>query len=336
MAVGATMLATSISAVPVNAASIPQSLSAQKTISQANPSVYIPSLKNIDVLNVKGSTLSATQLADAGFVLAMYRDYNRINAIFADYISVHGAQNFKQAMNIFDNKVDQAENRYGEYYNFAVSIFGSISAQVADDLFDDDIIEDDVSYYASYATTNNNKTVPINTSINTSTNTYYFDGDADEQAIYSWAKAKNLTTTNSVVAFNPDGWVTRDEVAVVIERAFNNGIFANRNKNSVSNYRDANAISSEFRSAVNSLQAMGIMKGDSNGNFRPKGFITELEAIILLSRAAGASISLSDVQYLDYARNTLGINAEWDDLHDRMDREEFFELIQAVAQRLGK
>lgn len=86
--------------------------------------------------------------------------------------------------------------------------------------------------------------------------------------------------------FSPDDVVTRQEMAVMLDRITNPAQTANVVYNP---YKDVNMIDNpwSYRSIVN-LSASGLLKGYSDGRFRPFASITRAEMASLMSRASTA------------------------------------------------
>ena len=78
--------------------------------------------------------------------------------------------------------------------------------------------------------------------------------------------------------FNPNHNITRQDMAVIIERACTAfGITTNTNAQSVS-FTDSTLISGYARDAVESLSASGVINGMPDGSFNPMGTLTRAQA----------------------------------------------------------
>lgn len=87
-------------------------------------------------------------------------------------------------------------------------------------------------------------------------------------------------------SFRPDTPVSREELAVMVERALR---FAGTAEDTAAgsasaSLSDAQAISIWAAPAVNTLSGLGIMKGDGKGRFAPAASVTRAEAAAVLSR----------------------------------------------------
>ncbi len=189
-----------------------------------------------------------------------------------------------------------------------------------DDYYDDD----DDDYYKHHR--QDVSTAPV-TPVNTISN-----NDSDV-AVYNWAKNNGLTTAASFRDFRDDGKITRDEVAVIVQRALNKGLFSaiSTNNNRVT-FADDRQIANEFKSATSFVQNAGIMRGN-RGYFYPKNLLTEYEALVIVARATAKT----EISNFDQARAfaaRLGKSFERDDINDRIDRGDFFELIKKAKERL--
>lgn len=190
-----------------------------------------------------------------------------------------------------------------------------------DDYYDDD---DDDDYYKHHR--QDVSTAPV-TPVNTTSN-----NDSDV-AVYNWAKNNGLTTAASFRDFRDDSKITRDEVAVIVQRALNKGLFSaiSTNNNRVT-FADDRQIANEFKSATSFVQNAGIMRGN-RGYFYPKNLLTDYEALVIVARATAKT----EISNFDQARAfaaRLGKSFERDDMYDRIDRGDFFELIKKAKERL--
>ncbi len=188
------------------------------------------------------------------------------------------------------------------------------------DYYDDD--DDDDDKYRRRAVS----TAPV-TPANSTSNT---DSDV---AVYNWAKNNGLTTAANFRDFRDDGKITRDEVAVIVQRALNKGLFSSvSTSNSAVRYNDDAQIAKEFKSATSFVQNAGIMRGN-RGYFYPKNLLTDYEALVIVARATAKT----EISNFDQARAfaaRLGKSFERDDMYDRIDRGDFFELIKKAKERL--
>ena len=189
------------------------------------------------------------------------------------------------------------------------------------DYYDDD--DDDDYYRYHHQAVNTAPVTPVNTTSN---------NDSDV-AVYNWAKNNGLTTAASFHDFRDDSKITRDEVAVIVQRALNKGLFSaiSTNNNRVT-FADDRQIANEFKSATSFVQNAGIMRGN-RGYFYPKNLLTEYEALVIVARAT----TKTEISNFDQARAfaaRLGKSFDHDDMNDRIDRGDFFELIKKAKERL--
>ena len=189
------------------------------------------------------------------------------------------------------------------------------------DYYDDD--DDDDYYKYHHQTVSTAPVTPVNTTSNN-------DGDV---AVYNWAKNNGLTTAASFRDFRDDSKITRDEVAVIVQRALNKGLFSSvSTSNSAVRYNDDAQIAKEFKSATSFVQNAGIMRGN-RGYFYPKNSLTEYEALVIVARATAKT----EISNFDQARAfaaRLGKSFDRDDMNDRIDRGDFFELIKKTKEHL--
>ena len=102
-----------------------------------------------------------------------------------------------------------------------------------------------------------------------------------------WAKAAiNFCYQNDIIRgyedgeFKPDRYVTRQEVAAILARAFN------LEEISSEEYPDDASIASWASEDVYKAKAAGLMKGDADtGNFRPTSLLNRAEAATILMNA---------------------------------------------------
>ncbi|WP_431091400.1 S-layer homology domain-containing protein [Paenibacillus sp. 8b26] len=100
------------------------------------------------------------------------------------------------------------------------------------------------------------------------------------------AAAAGLINGYADGSFRPDAPVSREELAVIVERVLRfAGTAEDTAAGSVSaSLSDAQAISTWAAPAVNTLSSVGIMKGDGKGRFAPTTSVTRAEAAAVLSR----------------------------------------------------
>ena len=91
------------------------------------------------------------------------------------------------------------------------------------------------------------------------------------------AAQKNIVNGISDIAFNPDGKITRQDMATICYRALNN-LGVNTGINNSKTFVDEADISDYAKDAVRTLSGLGIINGKGNGMFAPKDFATRAEA----------------------------------------------------------
>lgn len=89
----------------------------------------------------------------------------------------------------------------------------------------------------------------------------------------SIAYSNKIINKNASNTFSPDKYITREEMAVML----NNLLKLNNPKNI--NFKDKKDISSWSMEAISSLNANNIMSGYQNNTFRPKGYSSRAEAV---------------------------------------------------------
>ena len=105
--------------------------------------------------------------------------------------------------------------------------------------------------------------------------------DTDDVCIGALSNAGIITGRNDE-CFSPNDFLTREEAAAVIGRAFD--LFGFKRLNKITNFADKSNISPWAVSAVDSLCPYKIIIGTDNGNFLPKNTITREQAAIITQR----------------------------------------------------
>ena len=105
--------------------------------------------------------------------------------------------------------------------------------------------------------------------------------DTDDVCIGALSNAGIITGRNDE-CFSPNDFLTREEAAAVIGRAFD--LFGFKSLNKITNFADKSNISPWAVSAVDSLCPYKIIIGTDNGNFLPKSTITREQAAVITQR----------------------------------------------------
>lgn len=105
--------------------------------------------------------------------------------------------------------------------------------------------------------------------------------DTDDVCIGALSNAGIITGRNDK-CFSPNDFLTREEAAAVIGRAFD--LFGFKRLNKITNFADKSNISPWAVSAVDSLCPYKIIIGTDNGNFLPKSTTTREQAAIITQR----------------------------------------------------
>lgn len=105
--------------------------------------------------------------------------------------------------------------------------------------------------------------------------------DTDDVCIGALSNVGIITGRNDE-RFSPNDFLTREEAAAVIGRAFD--LFGFKRLNKITNFADKSNISPWAVSAVDSLCPYKIIIGTDNGNFLPKSTITREQAAIITQR----------------------------------------------------
>ena len=105
--------------------------------------------------------------------------------------------------------------------------------------------------------------------------------DTDDVCIGALSNVGIITGRNDE-CFSPNDFLTREEAAAVIGRAFD--LFGFKRLNKITNFADKSNISPWAVSAVDSLCPYKIIIGTDNGNFLPKSTTTREQAAIITQR----------------------------------------------------
>lgn len=96
-----------------------------------------------------------------------------------------------------------------------------------------------------------------------------------------WAKEEGITTGIGSGKFNPDGLITREQMATLIVRFFDAYKIPYPEANVTSTPSDIDSVSDYAKEAVLKLWRCGIFEGSGSGKFNPKQNATRAEAAIL-------------------------------------------------------
>ncbi|AVM69160.1 hypothetical protein C3V36_07840 [Lachnospiraceae bacterium oral taxon 500] len=120
--------------------------------------------------------------------------------------------------------------------------------------------------------------------------------DSTYRPYIEWAYSKGIVYGIGDGTFAPDKSITREEMAIILERyakATGYNIPASRE---ASTYADKENIGSEYRTAVTAMQQSGIMMGIDGNKFNPKGTATRAEVSAMLSRYIKLTITPETAQ----------------------------------------
>lgn len=111
---------------------------------------------------------------------------------------------------------------------------------------------------------------------------------------------------------SPNDPLTREEAAVLVGR--NLMLTPDESENML--FKDGRSLSSWSRGIVTAAAKKGILKGESNGNFRPQAAITRGEVASMLERTIGTPINQSGRRTLGMVRGNVMISAPDVELYD--------------------
>ncbi|MBQ7474382.1 MAG: S-layer homology domain-containing protein [Clostridia bacterium] len=136
----------------------------------------------------------------------------------------------------------------------------------------------------------------------------FVDVDPVEGSWYAgyvgWAADNGIVNGYPGRKFNPDGKLTREEMAALISRYVKyTGILPMISYDPVSFFRDEEKISSWAKRNVEDMRVLGIVTGNSDGTFNPAGNLTRAEAATVMARLDKMikSLALGDPIKPDYS-----------------------------------
>lgn len=119
-----------------------------------------------------------------------------------------------------------------------------------------------------------------------------------------WAQEKNITSGIGNGKFNPDGLVTREQMAVFLVRLWDSYNIPYPKTTNLGKPTDMDNISSYAREAVLKLWTCGFFAGDSNGKFNPKNDATRAEAAVFFKRVSQAvNVWLEEINKIPVEEN---------------------------------
>ena len=111
--------------------------------------------------------------------------------------------------------------------------------------------------------------------------------DADEGAYYlpaaRWAVSAGIMERDENGGFSPGETVSRETLAVVLHR-YLTATGTETGGGSPVEFADRDEISPDAAQSVNAVSAAGILRGDTEGRFHPKSFLTRAEAAVIFER----------------------------------------------------
>jgi len=103
------------------------------------------------------------------------------------------------------------------------------------------------------------------------------------------AKALGITSGRDGKTFDPMGYITREDMAVMVYRILEkeNVMNIDENINLFAKFSDAHSISEYAVAAVSAMAENELLSGYETGEFKPQGFATRAETAVFLNRVAG-------------------------------------------------
>ena len=99
-----------------------------------------------------------------------------------------------------------------------------------------------------------------------------------------WAASKGIVTGTGESAFSPDTAITREQMAVIMQRYADKLGYALPVAREAESFADENQITGGMKDAVRAMQQAGIMSGKGGYRFAPKDTATRAEASAVLHR----------------------------------------------------
>lgn len=108
-------------------------------------------------------------------------------------------------------------------------------------------------------------------------------GSYYEQPIY-WAVTRGIVSGTGYGQFSPDKDLTRQDMAVIIQKALQASALVIPDTVPAKTFRDAREISAYATGAIAELQTKGLLAGDNEGRVQPKKTMTRAEGTTVLVR----------------------------------------------------
>ena len=153
----------------------------------------------------------------------------------------------------------------------------------------------------------------------------------------AWGKQNWLTAYSTWKDFNPDGILTREQAAKMIDSYMNYNGFYISDSNSACNFSDYNTIDPTLKTFVTLQCKKGIIKG-ANWKFYPKNTLTTAQALTMVMRATWVKTTNPNIWWLDYekfARSSQYLSATFDlNINDStpITRQQFLYLLAKTSQ----
>nr|WP_315104254.1 S-layer homology domain-containing protein [uncultured Catonella sp.] len=120
--------------------------------------------------------------------------------------------------------------------------------------------------------------------------------DSSYRPYIEWAHSKGIVYGIGDGTFAPDKSITREEMAVILERYAKATGYNLPVSREASIYADKESIGSGYREAVTAMQQSGIMMGIDGNKFGPKGTATRAEVSAMLGRYIKLTITTETAQ----------------------------------------
>lgn len=120
----------------------------------------------------------------------------------------------------------------------------------------------------------------------------YFDdlynNDYYAESLLKCVAAEYITGIDANI-IEPNGYATREQVAVILSRMFD---LNSNNYSSSTSFKDDSKISSWARGSVSAMSKLGYVNGTDKGYFNPQAYITRAELVTMLNNYCKSHIYL--------------------------------------------
>ncbi|MDD4688127.1 MAG: S-layer homology domain-containing protein [Eubacteriales bacterium] len=113
----------------------------------------------------------------------------------------------------------------------------------------------------------------------------------------STALEYNIATIDENGYFNPNEYITREEMFEISKRAISFAEISLTNKGTSITFTDEDAINPDYKASIDYMSANGIVAGNPDGTLRPKANSTRAESCVMLKRMIDSVIENEKAVY---------------------------------------